>query len=80
MGTKVIEFYLLVDNEGYAAIGFCADSAKENYTDNIGELSETEGFRLFKCGLAVPLPVPIEVTGKVKVDETPPALLVGEEV
>jgi hypothetical protein len=46
-----------------------ADSAIAAYEDDVGETNQTEGFRLVKLTVGVPLPVALELSGSVADDQ-----------
>ncbi len=58
-----VEMTVLVDANGDYAIGRDADEARANYTDQIGNLEDTDGFRLVVVKLSVPCPAPVELKG-----------------
>ena len=63
------EAWVCVDAEGQYAVGTDADSAREAYETDVGELQGTDGFRLVKVTVKVPLPVVIEAAAQVAEDE-----------
>jgi len=68
--TCECECWICVDAEGQYAVGSDEASAREKYTEDVGDLSEVDGFRLVKVSLTVPLPKPIELSGVVAAEET----------
>lgn len=59
-----VEVWVLVDAEGNHAAGTSAEAAREAYEQDVQALVDCDGFRLVKVTLQVPLPVPVELTGK----------------
>lgn len=51
-----VEVFILVDTEGFWVTGDTADVARERYDDAAGSLNESDGFRLVRCKIKVPLP------------------------
>ena len=69
MKTQDCEMWLCVDANGDYATGVDSDTAVQAYENDIGELNATEGFRLVKVVVKVPLPVVVELTGEVSEEE-----------
>lgn len=65
-----VEVVVLVDAEGQYDFGNDEDEARTNYEENVGALNETEGFRLVKIKVKVPLPEIAEI----EVEALAPAL------
>jgi hypothetical protein len=57
--------WILVDSCGDYAIGGCEQAARDEYENNIQDLNECDGFRLYQISLTVPLPSVVELTGEV---------------
>jgi len=57
------ELFVLVDAAGDYAVGKDEASAREAYENDIGALSDADGFRLVKVTVNVPLPEVVELTG-----------------
>jgi hypothetical protein len=58
------ELVLIVDANGDYAVGKDFDGAKEQYENDVGELSACEGgFRVVRVTVGVPLPEVVELTG-----------------
>lgn len=72
--TCQVEVWVVVDAEGQYAVGVDAETARRAYANEIGALEETEGFRLVKVGLTVPMPAVAELSGVVPVDAVPTGL------
>jgi hypothetical protein len=59
------ETVLIVDANGDYGVGKDFDGAKEQYENNVGELSACEGgFRVVRVAVAVPLLEVVELTGE----------------
>ena len=69
MAQTTCEVWVLVDAQGDYATGTDEDGAKERYVETIGSLEESNGFRLYKLALHVPLPAVLELEGEVPDDE-----------
>jgi|HubBroStandDraft_6_1064221.scaffolds.fasta_scaffold251313_3 hypothetical protein len=77
MKTTECEVWILVDADGNHSVGTDAERARGDYTDQIGALEETEGFRMVKVTLTVPMPVVPELTGSVPAIGEPSRLQVS---
>jgi hypothetical protein len=51
-----VEIWIVVDDCGDTATGSTAEEAREHFEEEIGSLSEREGFRTVKVSVRVPLP------------------------
>ena len=60
--ATTIEVYILVDACGDVAFASDEATARENYENDIGPLSDTDGFRIVKVSVNVPLPELIELS------------------
>ena len=65
-----IELWACIDSNGDYATGEDAEKARERYEENVGAVSEAEGFRLVKVSVLVSLPEPVELTGEASDEET----------
>ena len=59
------EVFLVIDQAGDYAVGNSPEAAREKYAEDIGELSEAEGFRMVKLAVRVPLPELVELAVEV---------------
>jgi hypothetical protein len=60
-----LELWVCVDANGDYGLGKDAESAKEQYENDVGMLCDGDGFRLYKLKLQVPLPTLVELSGTV---------------
>ena len=60
-----VEVFVLVDAAGDYAVGNSPEAAREKYGEDVGPLEDTDGFRLVKVLLNVPLPEVVELAGDV---------------
>ena len=65
---ETVEIWVAVDESGEFGVGRDAESAEQNYQDDIGNGAET-GRRFVKLTVKVPLPTVIEIAGEVAVSE-----------
>jgi hypothetical protein len=65
MGIAKVSGFCLVDAKGAYAFGTDQAAARTAYTETIGALEETDGFRLIKVTLTVPVPPILEMSGDV---------------
>lgn len=75
--TVQVEVWVVIDENGDYDIGPDAETATENYGNNVGDLTSVNGFRTVKVTLTVPLPVVTELTGTVPDFGTPGELAVA---
>jgi hypothetical protein len=64
-----LEVWVCVDSNGDYGTGTDSDSAIAAYENDVGETNATEGFRLVKLTVGVPLPVALELSGSVADDQ-----------
>lgn len=64
MASNPCEVWLCVDQAGDYAVGVDAESARSAYAENIGALEDTEGHRMVKVIVTVPLPEVVELAGE----------------
>ena len=65
MATTELTLSVVVDSTGDYAVGKTDEEARNAFESDIIALCDTEGFRLFRVTLNVPLPEPVELTGEV---------------
>lgn len=63
--TVEVEVFVLVDNCGDYSAASTIERAKEAYESDVQQLSDSEGFRVVRVKLTVPLPEIPELTGVV---------------
>ncbi len=63
-----VEVWVLVDSNGDYAAGSSQEQAKEHYEHDVQPVADTDGFRLVKVTVSVPLPQTAELTGSVADD------------
>jgi hypothetical protein len=56
MGYVEAEVWVLVDAAGDAAVGSSVEAARDKYEEDVQELSQSDGFRMVKVLLKVPVP------------------------
>jgi hypothetical protein len=61
--TVSVEVFILVDADGDSASGNTPQEAREQYEENVGALSDADGFRMCKVVVLVPLPAVAVLTG-----------------
>ena len=61
--SNACEVWVCVDNDGNYAVGVDADAARAAFDDTIGTLGETDGHRMVKLVVDVPLPTVVELSG-----------------
>ena len=59
----MVELFVLIDDDSNWECGESVEKAIERFIDNVGTLDESEGFRIVKVKLSVPVPVIAEVSG-----------------
>ena len=60
-----IEVFTCIDSNGDYACGTTAEAAIEKYEEDVGDVNSTDGFRIIKAIIAVPLPKEIVLRGTV---------------
>lgn len=60
-----IELYACVDAAGDYGVGMSCTEATEHYTNNIGDLTDSGGYRIVKVLVSVTLPEQVEVVATV---------------
>lgn len=70
-----VELWVCIDAVGDYGIGKDEDAAKEQYEQDIGDLSDASGFRCYQLNLSVPLPVPVVLSATVPADADGPVAL-----
>lgn len=61
MATTDLEVYVVVDAQGDWACGSNETIARERYEEEIGSLGDSDGFRLVRVRMSVPLPETAEI-------------------
>lgn len=61
MNTTELELHVVVDAQGDWACGDTDEAARENYAEAIGGLDASNGFRMVKVRMSVPLPETAEI-------------------
>lgn len=74
--TCEVELWVCVDSNGDYSVAKTDSDARENYESEVQNLADTEGHRMVKVTLTVPLPEVVELTGTVPADEKPAAMVV----
>lgn len=59
-----IEVYVVIDSNENVVVGLCRESAIEEYEEEIGSLSDVDGFTITKIRTKVRVPVMVEIEAK----------------
>lgn len=71
MTTKELEIFAIIDSDGDYAVGADRDEAAERYENNVGDIDDTDGFRIVRLVVQVPVPEVVTLSGEVSVVAEP---------
>ncbi len=64
--TRECEIHLMIDAQGdYSAVAGDGSDLAERYTSEIGSVDDSNGYRIYRLLLNVPIPDQVEVQGTV---------------